>query len=666
MKKRLFSLLFSLSLLGGLLVSCSKSVEPEGGYTVSFETDGGTPISDYHHVFTIEEEPVTTKEGYRFISWYKNSILTSRVYFPLTVNSDMTLYAKWEKEEKTPDGTLIASSTTTLGTANAYILSEYNSEYLSITINVSDKVVYTSYKNTDGSLNGMNDNVELYISPISHQPMGLLGGYTFKVMVIPSVGYEVRKFLYSQDGYKSSYIFSNSLDIGIQAESKINKASTDGYNGYTCTIKIPYSVYSLSEESAPSSLSFYFAMRNTDANNLSTYSESSFLNSERRNAWSYFSISKNGEFSVRELDTILLGDNYFDSAYYLTANTDFKDKEIYLSGISGSKAIEWNNNASYFERIAIHNPKKVVMHLGMFDIVAGDKNGTPTYNSLLAVIGKLHGTLPNCKIYWLNLSTTFTKSHYIDGINKFQNAIDFVNSSMNEYAEGVEYLSIIDFKSVMRNDISFILDDGMSLNALGCNILAKLIYHTFDKEWVSGSLIGDVDNLFTTRGVDFTNESSGTISVIGDHDQYSFINRKMNSTFSFGGSFSLDSFSNGDPYPKMGMFIKGNTKSLFFYFDMQQSNLEKAVGYVQTKNNDGYDGTYFDWSKEVINNSLNLQYRNGEKTKLSIEKTNTKYLLKVSDSTIFEVGLELIDGDEIAVGFLSFNSSMTVSGITIA
>jgi len=73
---------------------------PEPTYcTVSFVTNGGSTINDKSCAI-IDVSPTTIKSGYNFIGWYFDINLTSVVTFPLSVDSDMTLYAKWEKTQE--------------------------------------------------------------------------------------------------------------------------------------------------------------------------------------------------------------------------------------------------------------------------------------------------------------------------------------------------------------------------------------------------------------------------------------------------------------------------------------------------------------------------------------------------------------------------------------
>ena len=75
--------------------------EPPQEYTVRFDTDGGTAVNDMT-VSVIEESLVTTKAGYTFAGWYKDSGFTDKAAFPYEVTKAQTLYAKWEKNA--PEG----------------------------------------------------------------------------------------------------------------------------------------------------------------------------------------------------------------------------------------------------------------------------------------------------------------------------------------------------------------------------------------------------------------------------------------------------------------------------------------------------------------------------------------------------------------------------------
>lgn len=84
----------------GLWVGCAEE-KAEGGYTVTFMTDGGTvyqPVQT-QSVEQAVELPVPEKFGYRFIGWYLSADFSGEPiegeeFVPV---SDTTLYAKWEQ-----------------------------------------------------------------------------------------------------------------------------------------------------------------------------------------------------------------------------------------------------------------------------------------------------------------------------------------------------------------------------------------------------------------------------------------------------------------------------------------------------------------------------------------------------------------------------------------
>jgi len=73
-------------------------------YSVTFDSNGGTEVfkmigTDYG-IFHINEPTAPTKEGFVFVGWYSDTLLTTAWDFEMDeVTSSMTLYAKWEANE---------------------------------------------------------------------------------------------------------------------------------------------------------------------------------------------------------------------------------------------------------------------------------------------------------------------------------------------------------------------------------------------------------------------------------------------------------------------------------------------------------------------------------------------------------------------------------------
>lgn len=69
-------------------------------HTVTFEENGGTPVSDQtvNHGDTVDEPDDPTKDGHTFVGWHNDTSLTTLWNFDTDkVTNDMTLYAKWTK-----------------------------------------------------------------------------------------------------------------------------------------------------------------------------------------------------------------------------------------------------------------------------------------------------------------------------------------------------------------------------------------------------------------------------------------------------------------------------------------------------------------------------------------------------------------------------------------
>lgn len=67
-------------------------------YTVTFHSNGGSFVAA-KETDELQTAPSTNRSGYLFEGWYMDNTLTVPAKFPLTVDKDMTLYAKWLKTE---------------------------------------------------------------------------------------------------------------------------------------------------------------------------------------------------------------------------------------------------------------------------------------------------------------------------------------------------------------------------------------------------------------------------------------------------------------------------------------------------------------------------------------------------------------------------------------
>ena len=118
-------------------------------YTVRFDTDGGTYVSDMI-VSVIDRSPETTKDGYEFEGWYTDKTFSNKISFPYEVTEDLTLYAKWtqsgsEKIVFSVDANGVLTGVS--GLSGSDITVEIPSEVNGITVSEIGKDVFKDNKN---------------------------------------------------------------------------------------------------------------------------------------------------------------------------------------------------------------------------------------------------------------------------------------------------------------------------------------------------------------------------------------------------------------------------------------------------------------------------------------------------------------------------------------
>ncbi len=77
------------------------AVATADGFTVSFDSNGGTDVESFQVEYGVYGEitAVPTREGYTFGGWYIDESLSEQYDPEGTIESDITLYAKWVANE---------------------------------------------------------------------------------------------------------------------------------------------------------------------------------------------------------------------------------------------------------------------------------------------------------------------------------------------------------------------------------------------------------------------------------------------------------------------------------------------------------------------------------------------------------------------------------------
>lgn len=93
------------------------NLELKSSFEVNFNVDGGSMVETQivDRDGTIKEPVSPTKEGYTFVGWYEDATCQFKFYFGRTIYADMTLYAKWVKNENIIKNISINVETPTVG-----------------------------------------------------------------------------------------------------------------------------------------------------------------------------------------------------------------------------------------------------------------------------------------------------------------------------------------------------------------------------------------------------------------------------------------------------------------------------------------------------------------------------------------------------------------------
>lgn len=106
-KKKLIRIL-NIVIIGliALVIILACWFSTHGGFTISFETDGGSEVQSFKYNYGeyIEFPEMPTKPGYNFVCWVTSrddDLAEEWIFDKNTVEEDMTLYALWEPAEIT-------------------------------------------------------------------------------------------------------------------------------------------------------------------------------------------------------------------------------------------------------------------------------------------------------------------------------------------------------------------------------------------------------------------------------------------------------------------------------------------------------------------------------------------------------------------------------------
>ncbi len=108
----LIALLLIITLVGCVEPETNDSNTGVSNYTITFNSNGGSSVSSITRQSgsSVSAPSNPTKSGYTFDGWYTTSTLTTKVYWPVTLNSNSTYYAGWKANVITTNYTITFNS----------------------------------------------------------------------------------------------------------------------------------------------------------------------------------------------------------------------------------------------------------------------------------------------------------------------------------------------------------------------------------------------------------------------------------------------------------------------------------------------------------------------------------------------------------------------------
>lgn len=194
-------------------------------------------------------------------------------------------------------------------------------------------------------------------------------------------------------------------------------------------------------------------------------------------------------------------------------------------------------------------------------------------------------------------------------------------------------------------------------------------------KYSDGQSVGTVGDFYTTWGYGDLSTDDGTenayIENTAPGDQAAYFKGAEGYNFYFEAELTITEskpykmMSGADEnYPKLGLVLKSKSGSTFFYIDSAYSGgfSNKVVGYAQKKQ----DNSDYDWTATEKLGYCDIEYTNGNYTKLAIARVGGTYYFFVNDVLFAtETSLRGLTGENVVGGCLVFNMGIKVRNYNV-
>ena len=226
-----------------------------------------------------------------------------------------------------------------------------------------------------------------------------------------------------------------------------------------------------------------------------------------------------------EVDTLFIGDSFFDTEFWSDFYTLFNDNKTFTHGVSSSTTTDWEIFASRL--VYPVNPKNIVMHLGTNNLYDDKETSSEAYKNTVRFLETIHSRLPETKVYYFAIEP---RTYAIEGGTFSQTSfdkIDKVNKDMEAYCNENDYMKYVDATSECYKEgievnadffrdgihpklgnymtyVNILKEAGLELN------LNESILNTkeFNIAKVSAGSIGTTNNIIKSNGLSLVNNYS--------------------------------------------------------------------------------------------------------------------------------------------------------------
>ncbi len=146
--------------------------------------------------------------------------------------------------------------------------------------------------------------------------------------------------------------------------------------------------------------------------------------------------------------TLVIGDSFFDIAFWDRFYTDFKGKDAMIAGIGGSTAEDWINYMKFDLFLNDIAPKNVVINIGNNDIFNDKLTAEEAVANFKTLAETIHQKMPDAKLY--QFSITARSGSYINDTTRAN--MEAANAAMSQWCAGQDYITFVDISDQMTAD----------------------------------------------------------------------------------------------------------------------------------------------------------------------------------------------------------------------